>query len=57
MLRLLRAMALPWHDQDDGQTMAEYTVVLGVITIAIMVTLATLSDAVNSNLRRVIGFL
>ena len=32
---------------EGGQTMAEYTVVLGVITIAIVATLALLSGAIN----------
>lgn len=32
---------------EGGQTMAEYTVVLGVITIAIVATLSLLSGAVN----------
>ena len=30
-----------------GQTMAEYTVVLGVITLAIVTTIALLSGAIN----------
>ena len=32
---------------EGGQTMAEYTVVLGVITIAIVTTLAVLSGTIN----------
>jgi len=32
---------------ESGQTMAEYTVVLGVITLAIVTTIALLSGAVN----------
>jgi Flp pilus assembly pilin Flp len=32
---------------EGGQTMAEYTVVLGVITIAIVTTIALLSGAIN----------
>ncbi len=32
---------------ESGQTMAEYTVVLGVITIAIVATLSLLSGAMN----------
>ena len=32
---------------ENGQTMAEYTVVLGAITIAIVTTIALLSGAVN----------
>ena len=33
---------------EGGQTMAEYTVVLGVITIAIVATLAVLSETINA---------
>lgn len=32
---------------DQGQTMAEYTVVLGTITLAIVTTIALLSGAIN----------
>ena len=35
-----------------GQTMAEYTVVLGVITIAIVTTLSLLSGAMNAAFER-----
>ncbi|MFL6043362.1 MAG: Flp family type IVb pilin [Gaiellales bacterium] len=41
--RLFAAM----HDE-DGQTMAEYAVVLGVITIAVVVALTTLSGKIGS---------
>jgi len=37
---------------EQGQTMAEYTVVLGVITLAIVTTLALLSDAMNEAFER-----
>jgi Flp pilus assembly pilin Flp len=40
---------------ESGQTMAEYAVVLGVITIAIVVTLGLLSTAVQNLLTNVIG--
>ena len=39
---------------EDGQTMAEYTVVLGVITIAIVTTIALLSGAINESYERAI---
>jgi Flp pilus assembly pilin Flp len=32
---------------DEGQTMAEYTVILGMITLAIVTTISLLSDAIN----------
>ncbi len=40
-----------------GQTMAEYTVVLAVITIAVVVTLGLLSTAIKGKLTSVIGIL
>ena len=41
----------------EGQTMAEYAVVLGVITIAVVVTLGALSTAIQGTLTNVIGVL
>ena len=44
--------------QDEaGQTMAEYAVVLGVITIAVVVTLGLLSTAIKNTLNNVIASL
>ena len=40
-----------------GQTMAEYAVVLGVITIAVVVTLGLLSTAIQNTLNNVIASL
>jgi Flp pilus assembly pilin Flp len=34
---------------EQGQTMAEYTVVLGVITFVIVATFALFSDAINDS--------
>jgi Flp pilus assembly pilin Flp len=42
---------------EAGQTMAEYAVVLGVITIAVVVTLGLLSTAIQSTLSNVISSL
>ncbi|HET7172381.1 MAG: Flp family type IVb pilin [Gaiellales bacterium] len=42
---------------ESGQTMAEYAVVLGVITIAVVVTLGLLSTAIQSTLNNVIASL
>ena len=42
---------------ESGQTMAEYAVVLAVITIAVVVTLGLLSDAISAQLTSVIGIL
>ena len=42
---------------EAGQTMAEYAVVLGVITIAVVVTLGLLSSAIKNLLSNVISVL
>lgn len=42
---------------EAGQTMAEYSVVLGVITIAVVATLGLLSTAVKSMLTNVISLI
>ena len=39
---------------DEGQTMAEYTVMLGLITAAIVLTIGSLSEAVNNVLQGVV---
>ena len=39
-------------EQQRGQTMAEYVVVLGVITIAIVTSFAAMSGAVESAFQR-----
>jgi len=43
--------------EQRGQTMAEYAVVLGVITIAVVVTLGLLSTAIQNTLNNVIASL
>ena len=42
---------------ESGQTMAEYAVVLGVITIAVVATLTLLSSAIQGTLTNVINAL
>ena len=42
---------------ETGQTMAEYAVVLAVITIAVVVTLTALSTAIRGKMTSVIGIL
>ena len=42
---------------EEGQTMAEYGVVLAVITLAIVATLVLLSDGINGALEEVPGIL
>ena len=43
--------------REDGQTMAEYAVVLAVITPALVLVLATMSNAIVARLQTVAGFL
>ena len=49
-----RFLGLSLSDE-AGQTMAEYAVVLGVITIAVVVTLGLLSTAIQNLLNNVIS--
>ena len=49
-----RFLGLSLSDE-AGQTMAEYAVVLGVITIAVVVTLGLLSSAIQNTLNNVIS--
>jgi Flp pilus assembly pilin Flp len=43
--------------RQDGQTMAEYGVILAVITVAIIAALLALSSGIFSNLMEVVGVL
>jgi Flp pilus assembly pilin Flp len=43
--------------REDGQTMAEYGVVLAVITLAVVVALAALSGAIGDAINAVTGVL
>jgi Flp pilus assembly pilin Flp len=52
----LRMQDQGWMRREDGQTMSEYAVILGVITPAIIVALGLLSDAVQGRIETVIGF-
>jgi Flp pilus assembly pilin Flp len=50
-----------WLDKartrEEGQTMAEYGVVLAVITLGVVVALGFLSGAISDAIDEVIGFL
>jgi len=46
-----------WLDREDGQTMAEYGVVLAVITIAVFGALALLAGNITNALTRVAGYI
>ena len=43
--------------REDGQTMAEYSVILAVITPAIVLAIALMAAGVADNLLDVVGFL
>jgi Flp pilus assembly pilin Flp len=43
--------------REDGQTMAEYAVVLGVITLIVLAALQALSGAITTALQAVVGVL
>jgi Flp pilus assembly pilin Flp len=55
--RPVSILALLRSNDESGQTMAEYAVVLGVITIAVVVTLGLLSTAISNLLNNVIASL
>jgi Flp pilus assembly pilin Flp len=46
-----------WLAREDGQTMAEYGVVLAVITIAVFGALALLSGHIVTAVNRVAGYI
>jgi len=41
--------------REDAQTMAEYVVVLGVITLAIVATFTTMSGSIQKILEQIVG--
>jgi Flp pilus assembly pilin Flp len=49
----LQTLAVSLRDRERGQTMAEYAVVLAVITVAIVVTLGLLAGGIKSSLNSV----
>jgi Flp pilus assembly pilin Flp len=55
MMELISKLTLP--RREEGQTMAEYAVILGVITVLVVVTLGLLSDAIIGALGKVIDVL
>jgi len=59
MLKLFVSLQnrLPELRNEEGQTMAEYGVVLAVITLVIVATLLLLSGAINTALSKVITVL
>jgi Flp pilus assembly pilin Flp len=59
MLKLFISLQnrLPDFRNEEGQTMAEYGVVLAVITLVIVATLLLLSGAINTALDKVVTVL
>ena len=53
----LNALVAELRKREDGQTMAEYGVVLAVITLGVVVALLALSGAISNAINSVIGFL
>ncbi len=49
--------SVPPVRREDGQTMAEYGVVLAVITLVVVVALAALSGAIGNAINAVTGVL
>jgi len=50
---ILESRAAELRESERGQTMAEYAIVLAVITIAIIATLGYLAGGINSTLSSV----
>ena len=53
---MLRA-AIRCRNDEKGQTMAEYAVVLGLITLAIVTTISVLSGAMNDAFERTLAII
>jgi Flp pilus assembly pilin Flp len=51
---MITAALLKTEAREDGQTMAEYGVVLGMITVTIVLTIAALGDGFIKRLESVI---
>ncbi len=49
----LQSLVASMRDREGGQTMAEYAVVLAVITVAIVATLIVLAGGIKSTLSSV----
>jgi Flp pilus assembly pilin Flp len=51
----VQSLAVATRDGEQGQTMAEYAVVLAVIAVAIVATLGILAGGISSTLNSVTG--
>jgi Flp pilus assembly pilin Flp len=45
------------HRREEGQTMAEYGVVLAVVTLAVVASLTLLSDSIRGSFENIAGIL
>ena len=57
MNEILTRLLILWQTRERGQTMAEYAVVLGVISAAVVLAMAALSSSVSGALGRVTALL
>jgi Flp pilus assembly pilin Flp len=53
----LYARLVTLFDREEGQTMAEYGIVLALITLAVVATLGLLGGAINTKLTGVLNVL
>jgi Flp pilus assembly pilin Flp len=53
----LNALVADLRKREEGQTMAEYGVVLAVITLGVVLALGILSGAISNAINSVVGFL
>jgi Flp pilus assembly pilin Flp len=51
------ALFKAFHKRQDGQTMAEYAVVLGVITLAVVGVFTALSGGISGAISNVTGYI
>jgi Flp pilus assembly pilin Flp len=50
---ILTRMLVLWQQRERGQTMAEYVIVLGIISVGILLALTALGGSVSGALGRV----
>ncbi len=52
----MHQLSRPDHNESTGQTMAEYAVALGVITVGVVLALGTLMGGISNLVNRVSAF-
>lgn len=55
LVAFVQSYAATLRDREEGQTMAEYGVILAVITLGIVVALGVLSGAIQEAIQSVVG--